>query len=615
MLLVNSQSGRAAVQVPARSLMTDDGEVERRVRLIRPMEHPTIPLAMMPQTHWQEVDRETFARAWAAEIAEVPEFTDSEIHIVSGLLLPIWKRLPNESTRVYRLQTDAGERIVGRKVSPAWVADALASGPPTLTADDAFAALLDGRTILDLTEGLQLRRVRVMGANRIELTGFTDTMRDRLSAYGLFHEIISWKLRMFVPADTSGPAILAKVHGALSGRAHRRTGGGVAMRHDAAELAHRLARDAEAVCRHYLSNGRREGGYWLVGDVRNTPGRSMFVRLKGAESGKGAAGKWTDAGTGEHGDLLDVIRERCGLADFHDVADEARRFLSLPRPEPKPDPGRAQRSPSAPAGSPESARRLFAMSQPITGTIVEAYLRRRGITALHGTGSLRFHPRCYYRPDEHSPTETWPAMIASVTNLAGHQTGAHRTWLDPGGFSEATLGKAQIDTPRRAMGDLLGHAVRFGVAGEVMAAGEGIETMLSLRCVLPTMPMAAALSAAHLSAILFPDTLRRLYIARDDDPAGDGAMATLIDRAQEARDRGDRAVATARGLQRGSAAPGPRCTSGRLAGADRAAGRRPLHGAGGIGRNGAEAGGNAGPAAGRTVSFPSGSERTTPTAF
>jgi predicted RNA methylase len=211
MLLVNSQSGRAAVQVPARSLMTDDGEVERRVRLIRPMEHPTIPLAMMPQTHWQEVDRETFAQAWAAEIAEVPVFTDSEIHIVSGLLLPIWKRLPNESTRVYRLQTDAGERIVGRKVSPAWVADALASGPPTLSADDAFAALLDGRTILDLTEGLQLRRVRVMGANRIELTGFTDTMRDRLSAYGLFHEIISWKLRMFVPVDASGPAILAKV--------------------------------------------------------------------------------------------------------------------------------------------------------------------------------------------------------------------------------------------------------------------------------------------------------------------------------------------------------------------------------------------------------------------
>ncbi len=66
------------------------------------------------------------------------------------------------------------------------------------------------------------------------------------------------------------------------------------MPRDASELGRRLARDAEAVCRRYLSNGRREGRYWLVGDVRNTPGRSMFVRLKGAESGRGAAGKWTE---------------------------------------------------------------------------------------------------------------------------------------------------------------------------------------------------------------------------------------------------------------------------------------------------------------------------------
>ena len=210
-LLVNSQSGRAAVQVPAPSLMLDDGEVERRVRLIRPMEHPAVLMAMMPQTHWREADRESFAPAWAAELADVPEFTDSEIHIVAGLLLPIWKRLPNESSRVYRLQTDTGERIVGRKVSAAWVASALETCPSNLSADGAFTALMDGRTILDLAEGLQLRRVRVMGANRIELTGFTDAMRDRLRAYGLFHEIISWKLRMFVPTDAAGPAILAKV--------------------------------------------------------------------------------------------------------------------------------------------------------------------------------------------------------------------------------------------------------------------------------------------------------------------------------------------------------------------------------------------------------------------
>ena len=66
------------------------------------------------------------------------------------------------------------------------------------------------------------------------------------------------------------------------------------MTDNASALARRLAGQTEVVCRHYLSNGRREGRYWLVGDVRNTPGRSMFVRLKGPESGRGAAGKWTE---------------------------------------------------------------------------------------------------------------------------------------------------------------------------------------------------------------------------------------------------------------------------------------------------------------------------------
>ncbi|MBC9176736.1 MULTISPECIES: DUF7146 domain-containing protein [Alphaproteobacteria] len=291
------------------------------------------------------------------------------------------------------------------------------------------------------------------------------------------------------------------------------------------DLARRLADRAEAVCRHYLSSGRREGGYWLVGDVRNTPGRSMYIRLK--DSPKGPAGKWADAATGEHGDLLDVIRESCGLIDFKDVADEARTFLSMPPPEP--EPRQHQRQSPSPHGSPEAARRLVRMSQPICGTLVQAYLRERGITDLRGTGSLHFHPRCYYRPDEHSPTEAWPAMIAEVTDLDGKITGAHRTWLDP-----RRRDKASIDTPRRAMGNLLGNAVRFGMGGEVMAAGEGIETVLSLRQVLPGMLMLAALSAAHLAAILFPDTLRRLYIVRDNDPAGDGARDTLIERANVA---------------------------------------------------------------------------------
>jgi hypothetical protein len=91
------------------------------------------------------------------------------------------------------------------------VAEAVDSEAPTLTPDDAFAAVLEGRTILQLQDGLELRRVRIMGEFRIELSGFTDGMVERLKATGLISEIISWKLRLFVPTGTSGPPILAKL--------------------------------------------------------------------------------------------------------------------------------------------------------------------------------------------------------------------------------------------------------------------------------------------------------------------------------------------------------------------------------------------------------------------
>jgi Toprim domain len=148
------------------------------------------------------------------------------------------------------------------------------------------------------------------------------------------------------------------------------------------------------------------------------------------------------------------------------------------------------------------------MSRPIAGTLAESYLLARGISALQETTCLHFHPSCYYRPDPHLPPEAWPALIAAVTSPSGIITGVHRTWLDP-----SSAGKAPVDTRRRAMGNLLGNAPRFGLAGGIIAAGEGIETMLSRRMALPAIPMLAALSAAHLAAILLPSTLQRLYVA------------------------------------------------------------------------------------------------------
>src|SRR3954465_15200844 len=143
----------------------------------------------------------------------------------------------------------------------------------------------------------------------------------------------------------------------------------------AADLARRLSEHAEAVCRAYLSNGRRCGRYWNVGDVANSPGRSLYVRLHGPPSRPGAAGHWTDAATGEHGDLLDLIRLACGLPGVREAIAEARAFLALPPPMPRVD--RDLRV-AASRNSSEAARRLFRAGRPIAGPHLAGYLVRGG---------------------------------------------------------------------------------------------------------------------------------------------------------------------------------------------------------------------------------------------
>jgi hypothetical protein len=298
----------------------------------------------------------------------------------------------------------------------------------------------------------------------------------------------------------------------------------------AADLARRLARDAEAVCRHYLSNGRRSGRYWIAGDVMNTPGRSLYVRLTGPDYGPGAAGKWTDAATAQHGDLLDLIRLNRDLRGLREAMDEASLFLALPRRE------RSRKASPVLSNSPEAARRLFRAGCPIPGTQAEAYLRARGITGHIDWVALRFHPRVWYRDTEKTPLKAWPALLAAVTDPGGRITGIQRTWLDRG-----RPDKAPIANPRRALGHLLGNGVRFGAAepapaqAGVLVAGEGIETMLALKSVLPSLPTIAALSANHLAAVdLSPALFRRLYVARDNDAAGRRAAKQLHERGEGA---------------------------------------------------------------------------------
>jgi len=290
------------------------------------------------------------------------------------------------------------------------------------------------------------------------------------------------------------------------------------------ETATLLGQQAEAVCQYYLSNGHRAGNYWIIGNIYNEKGRSMYVRLRGAPSGAQAAGKWADAATGQHGDLLDIIRLQGNHHMLREAMEEAHRFLALPRPEyfrPVPKKTVAVRTDCEVVAA---AHRLFNAARPIGGTIAEKYLFGRGIIVPPQT-ALQFHPNVYYQ-DGDGNRSTHPALLAAVHDNDGKFRAVNRIWIDRKGD-----GLAHIPSPKKALGHLLGHAVRFGHPREILIVGEGVETILSLKTARPDLAMAAALSANHLAAFIPPSHIKHLITARDNDEPGEKAVKILAERA------------------------------------------------------------------------------------
>ena len=290
----------------------------------------------------------------------------------------------------------------------------------------------------------------------------------------------------------------------------------------AAAVAAALGARAEEVCRRYLPQGRKQGRYWTAGDIRGARGRSLFVRL----APPGVPGKWTDASTAEHGDLLDLIRIASGAASLRAALAEAHAFLASPAMPPSAPPEDYDRT--------QAARRLWQRCRAIDGTHAEAYLRARGIHRGRFP-ALRFHPALLYR--DGGGVRRLPALVAAVTGDAGERrdrgaiAGVQRTWLDP-----TRPAKAPVSRPRKALGRIHGLAVRFGqpFAGTLIV-GEGIETVLSLVTAMPDTVAAAALSAGSLGAFAPPAGVTRLVIARDNDPEGERAAERLVRRCTSAR--------------------------------------------------------------------------------
>ena len=297
----------------------------------------------------------------------------------------------------------------------------------------------------------------------------------------------------------------------------------MSARRSIADLSVDLADRAESFCRWYFPEGRKQGNYWQVGDTSGAKGQSLAIRLQ-AQGGR-KAGSWTDYATGQYGDLIDLLQERLGSVTLKETLREARSFLGdAPCPAVQRDTQTRDQTDAASSKRVARARKLFAAGKPVLGTLAATYLQGRGITRLGP--ALRFYPRVFLRQgeDDADLPQKAPALLAKITDNRGQITGCARVYLDP-----STGGLAEIESPKRILGQLHGHAIRFwsGTVRSDLIVGEGLENTLSVGTALPEFDLASCLTATHLGLFIPPPGIKRIWIARDNDEVGRNASMRL----------------------------------------------------------------------------------------
>jgi hypothetical protein len=158
------------------------------------------------------------------------------------------------------------------------------------------------------------------------------------------------------------------------------------------------------------------------------------------------------------------------------------------------------------------AGKIWAETAPAPGTLVETYLRGRGIT-LPIPDCIRFHGSL-----GHPSRSTWPAMVTQVLDMTGAMLGVHRTYLNHDGR------KAPVEPVKITLGPVGGCAARLAPIAPKLIVGEGIETVLSAMQ-LSGLPGWAALSTGGMKAIQLPPPVKAVCVAIDVDPEGWGEKA------------------------------------------------------------------------------------------
>ncbi|MCW2338172.1 hypothetical protein M2337_002405 [Sphingobium sp. B2D3A] len=213
--LRNSRSKRIALKVPSWSITDEEGRIIPMCQLVRPTGAARMQEIAMWVSFWKEIDREEFQAQWEAEAAEAEAQVDIEIvNVASGLLLPVWHRLPQDDVRVWRIDDGAGTSILGRIVAPAAVAEleqafGLDSAIQLSAAELRAAAQAGNAITIPHLGGAVLALALVNGTRRLEIRNYRPEDRERLKALGAFSEVIQYRTRLFVPLDRADAVLEA----------------------------------------------------------------------------------------------------------------------------------------------------------------------------------------------------------------------------------------------------------------------------------------------------------------------------------------------------------------------------------------------------------------------
>ena len=212
----NAKSGRVALMSKARAWMDDDGLPIARLELQRPCRREYLHEADLGETAWEEIGRDTFTTLWEAEVAEALVTPEIEtVRLATGLLLPIWSALPSDHMAVNRIVDEQGNSWLGRLVFEQHIVQLYGklglANPENLPVDAIARSVLSGRSV-EVTRpfAMTLRRSLVNGKPRVEIVDAPSAQLPWLKSLGCFTEIISYKTRVFVPANDA-EAVLAKI--------------------------------------------------------------------------------------------------------------------------------------------------------------------------------------------------------------------------------------------------------------------------------------------------------------------------------------------------------------------------------------------------------------------